>query len=231
MWTVINSPSSPYAEAIRSIKLTVDLNGKANGTKVVGLTSCLASEGKSTLAAAMATLIAQSGARVILIDCDLRHPSLSRVLAPGADAGFVDVVAGKLDLADAIWTDPTTNMEFLPAGASVPNATEMLASERAKSLFDRLQIAYDYVIVDLAPLVAGMDVRVTSGLIESYLLVVEWGATKIDAVQYALRAAPSVHANIVGVVLNKVDMAAMGRYDRHGADYYYGQPRRLRSVN
>ena len=179
----------------------------------------------------MATLIAQGGARVILLDCDLRHPSLSRVLAPDADAGFVDVVAGKLDLADAIWTDPTTQMEFLPAGASVPNATEMLASEAAKSLFDKLQIEYDYVIVDLAPLIAGMDVRVTSDLINSYLLVVEWGATKIDAVQYALRAAPSVHANIVGVVLNKVDMAAMGRYDRHGADYYYGQPRHLRSVN
>jgi len=231
MWTVINSPSSEYAEAIRSIKLMVDLNSRGNDTKIVGLTSCLPSEGKSTLAAAMATLIAQGGARVILLDCDLRHPSLSRVLAPDASAGFVDVVAGEVELADAIWTDPNTQMAFLPAGANVPNATEILASEAAKSLIHKLQIGYDYVIVDLAPIAAGIDVRVTSDFIGSYLLVVEWGATKIDAVQYALRAAPTVHGNLAGVVLNKVDMSVMGHYDRLGANYYYGQPRRLRSLN
>ena len=89
------------------------------------------------------------------------------------------------------------------------------------------------MIVDLAPLVASMDVRATSGFIDSYLLVIEWGSTKVDAVQYALRHAPGVHANMVGVVLNKVDMAVMGHYDSYGANYYYGQPqpRRASSVN
>ena len=228
MRTVIDLPSSLYADAIRSIKLTVDQNSEAKFTKVIGLTSCLASEGKSTLAAAMAALIAQGGDRVILLDCDLRHPSLSRALAPDASAGFLDVVAGKIDLAAAVWNDQTTNMAFLPVGANagVPNAAEILASEAAKSLFDILQIKYDYVIVDLPPLVAGVDVRATSGLIDSYVMVIEWGATKIDAVQYALRNAPSVRANIVGAVLNKVDLAAMKRYDSYGANYYYGQPRK-----
>jgi polysaccharide biosynthesis transport protein len=223
MRAVIDSPSSPYAEAIRSIKLTVDHNSRAEWSKVMGLTSCLPSEGKSTVAAAMAGLMAQSGARVILLDCDLRHPSLSRVLAPNASAGFLDVVAGNLDLADAVWTDPTTNMAFLPAGTErgVPNAAEILTSNAAKSLFDALQIKYDYVIVDLAPLIASVDVRATSGLIDSYILVIEWGATKIDAVQYALRHARAVQANIVGAVLNKVDIAAMGRYDSYSTDYYY----------
>jgi succinoglycan biosynthesis transport protein ExoP len=232
--TIISSPSSPYADAIRSIKLTVDLNGgQANYTKVIGLTSCLASEGKSTLAAATAALIAQSGARVLLLDCDLRHPALSRALAPDASAGFVDVVAGKIDLADAVWDDPTTNMAFLPAGADpeVPNATEILSSDAAKSLFSTLQIKYDYVIVDLAPLIAGVDVRATSGLIDSYVLVIEWGATKVDAVQYALRNAPNVHENIVGVVLNKVNIPVMSRYDSHGAKDYYGRPTYGKSVH
>jgi polysaccharide biosynthesis transport protein len=223
MQTVIDAPSCPYVEAIRAIKLTIDLNSQAN-TKMIGLTSCQPSEGKSTVAVAMATLIAQSGARVILVDCDLRHSSISRLLAPDASAGFLDVVAGTADLADVVWVDPTTQMEFLPVGASVSNATEILASRASKSLFDSLQVKYDYVIVDLAPLVANMDVRATAGLIDSYLLVIEWGATKIDCVQYALRNAPAVHANIMGAVLNKVDIAAMRRYDRHGADgYYYGQ--------
>jgi succinoglycan biosynthesis transport protein ExoP len=230
MQTIIDAPSSPCAEAFRSIKLTVDLNTQP---KVIGLTSCLASEGKSTLAAAMAGHMAQCGARVILLDCDLRHPSLSRLLAPGASAGFMDVIAGKLDFADAVWRDPTTNMEFLPAGheQGVANAAELLTSSAAKSLFDTLQIKYDYVIVDLAPLVASVDVRAASALIDSYVLVIEWGRTKVDAVRYALRNAPGVQANIVGAVLNKVNIAAMGRYDNYGANYYYGHPRQASSVH
>ena len=84
----------------------------------------------------MATLIAQGGARVILVDCDLRHRSLSRALAPDASAGFLDVVAGKLKLADAVWSDPTTGMAFLPAGRAVRQTpAEILASDAAKSLF------------------------------------------------------------------------------------------------
>jgi len=230
MQTIIDAPACEYAEAIRSIKLTLDMNSQANA-KIIGLTSCLPSEGKSTLAVAMATLIAQSGARVILVDCDVRHCSISRLLAPNAISGLLDAIAGTVDLADAIWTDATTQLEFLPVGGSVANATELIASGAAKSLFDTLQIKYDYVIVDLAPLVANMDVRATSGFIDSYVLVIEWGSTKIDAVQYALRHAPGVRANIVGAVLNKVDMAAMGRYDGYGAHYYYRQPRHTSSVN
>ena len=199
---------------------------EATDTKVIGLTSCLPSEGNSTVAAAIATLIAQGGARVILLECDLRHPSLSRALAPDASAGFFDVAAGKADLAHAIWTDPTTGMEFLPAGTGpgVPNATEMLACGAAKALFSRLRLKYDYIIVDLAPLVAGVDARASSRFIDSYLLVIEWGVTTIEAARYALRHAPGIQENIVGAVLNKVNTTAMGRYDRHGAQYYYCQP-------
>jgi len=231
MRTIIESPSSPYAEAVRSIKLLVDLNSKAKQTKTIGVTSCLPNEGKSSVAAAVAALIAQGGARVILVDCDLRHCSLSRELAPTASAGFLDVVAEQVDLADAVWSDPTTGMAFLSAGRRVPNAAEILASDAARSLFHMLQIKYDYVIVDLPPLAVGVDVRATSDHIDSYVLVIEWGVTKIDAVQYVLRHAPSLQANIVGAVLNKVNMAAMGRYDGYGANYYYGEPRQASSVN
>jgi succinoglycan biosynthesis transport protein ExoP len=224
MRTIVDSPSSAYAEAVRSIKVTVDLNSQNSqdkSTKVIGLTSCLPSEGKSSLAAAMASLIGQGNARVVLVDCDVRNPSLSRALAPKASSGFLDVVAGKVEFEDTVWNDPTTNMAFLPAGRWVPNASEILASDKAKLLFDMLQIKYDYVIVDLAPLVAGVGVRAASRLIDSYVLVIEWGATKIDEVQYALRHAPGVQENIVGAVLNKVNVAAMSRYDRYGASYYH----------
>ena len=197
------------------------------------MTSSLASEGKSSIAAAMATLMARSGARVILVDADVRNPTLSRTLAPDARVGLLDVMAGAAPLADAIWTDAASNLAVLPTvpNAALPHATEMLASESARSLFNILQIKFDYVIVDLAPLAAGMDVGAVSGLVDSYLMVVEWGTTKIDAVQYALSHAPAVRANLAGAVLNKVDLAVMSRYDSHDVDYYYGRSRYAHPIN
>jgi polysaccharide biosynthesis transport protein len=233
--TIVEAPSSPYAEAIRSIKLTLDLDlenldpnlkSEKTSSNVIGLTSCLPKEGKSTIAAAMARLIAKSGTRVILVDCDVRNPSLTRALAPDAKMGVLELIDGKVDLADAVLIDSTTKMAFLPTVASpnLPNSTELLASGGAKSLFTALRMKYDYVIVDLAPLTAGFDVRASSRLIDSYLLVIEWGSTKMEAVQYAVRNASIVRENIIGAVLNKVDMAVMGLYDSYGAsNYYYGR--------
>ena len=95
MWAVLDSPFSRFAEAIRAIKLAVDLNGDVvNANKVIGVTSSIPNEGKSTIAASLALLMAQVGARVILVDCDLRNPTLSRKLAPNADCGLLDVIVG-----------------------------------------------------------------------------------------------------------------------------------------
>ena len=106
-----------------------------------------------------------------------------------------------------------------------------LMEYQAKTVFANLQTKYDYVIVDLSPLVAAVDVRAATRLVDSYVLVIEWGATKIDAVQYALRHAPGVQANIVGAVLNKVDMGSLARYDGYGAHYYYGRPSQTGAMN
>jgi len=214
---VVDAPFSPYAEAIRSIKLTVETN---KPSKVIGVTSCLPSEGKSTLAAGVAEMMAQGGARVILVDCDVRRPSLSRTLAPHASAGFIDVVALNNPLQDAVWTDPVTKMAFLPIGMrGLPNSAEILASEATQWLFELLRANYDYVIVDLPPLLPMSDVRSTVRLIDSYILVIEWGRTKIDLVQHALSGARGVRENIIGAVLNKVDMNSIGLYDNSYGSY------------
>jgi len=230
IWRALhNSPDSPYAQAIRTIKLTLDLNdATGKSSKIVGLTSSLPSEGKSTIAGAMAMLIAQSGGRVILVDCDVRNPSLSRALAPDAKVGLVEAISKTVAFDDAVWRDAKTGMAFLPAIIREPcgNLSELLASDAAKSFFESLREKYDYVIVDLPPLVAAIDVRATSRFVSSYVLIIEWGQTKVDAVQYALRNLPQIQENVVGAVLNKVDMAAMGRYDSYGA-HYYGYGRRI----
>jgi len=215
-------PLSRFAESIRSIKLAIDLNPMNTSNRIIGVTSALPNEGKSTITAALAQIIAHAGKRVIMVDCDLRNPSLSTNLAPNACAGIVDVLSGARSLEETIWRDPKTNLTFLPSAKKTPvfHTSEILSSEQTGKLFDKLRASYDYVIVDLPPLAPIVDVRATTPLIDCFILVVEWGRTRTDVVQHALHTAPNVYEALIGTVLNKTDMRAMKRYDNYLNDYY-----------
>ena len=219
---VIAMPLSRFAEAIQSIKLAIDLNPNKTSNQVIGITSALPNEGKTTIAASLAQLIGHGGKKVIIVDCDLRNPSLSTSLAPNAAAGIIEVINGNHSLEETIWRDPETNLVLLPAVRRGPlfHTSEILAAEAMRQLFDRLRATYDYVIVDLPPLTPLVDVRVTSPLIDSFILVVEWGRSRIDVVRHALHTAPNIYECLVGAVLNKTDIKAMMRYDTYGSDYY-----------
>ena len=232
LWQVVDFPLSPYAEAIRSIKMAADLSRARvskkvrKPKKVVGITSSSPSEGKSTISASLAQLISHSGKRVILVDCDLRAPRLTRVLAPGAKAGLLEVLSGDASLGDVIWTDQSKQLSFLPAVATarIPHTAEIIGAEEMRALFDRLRVAYDYVIVDLTPLVPIVDVRATEGLVDYYIFVIEWGRTKIDLVERSLKEAPGIYNKILGAVLNKVGGSELKRYEGYGGydhDKYY----------
>jgi succinoglycan biosynthesis transport protein ExoP len=223
--SVAEQPFSRFAEAIRTIKLAADLNGISSNNKVVGITSALPGEGKSTIAAALAISIARVGGRVLLVDCDLRNPSLSRAIAPSADLGIVDVLSGKAALDEALCKEVYLSMAFLPTRSKsrIAESSELLSSNAMKKLFERLRRSYDYIIVDLPPLAPLADTRATTHLVDSYLLVVEWGGTSTSIVRHALRTAPRVYERVVGAVLNKVDMKSLSLYDGSRAGYYHNK--------
>jgi capsular exopolysaccharide synthesis family protein len=226
-WRVVDSPLSLFAESIRSIKLATHYYG-TGPNKVIGFTSALPDEGKSTIAAAVAQLTAQAGCRVIMVDCDLRVPSLSRRLAPDASVGIVDVISGARSLEQTLWRDPATNLFFLPTIKKAPQySSEVLASEQTKKLIDRLRASFDFVIVDLPPLVPIVDARAAAHLVDGMILVIEWGRTKIDVVQHSLDTAPNLHQAIIGAVLNKTNMDHLPQYDvQHKSMYknkYYAR--------
>ena len=225
-WTVLHSPFSRFAEAIRSIKVTIDQNHNVERlSKVIGFISSLPNEGKSTIASSVALHIAQVGARVILVDCDLRNPSVSRRLGPGAAVGLIDVVSGEFTVEDAIWTDQLTNLAFLPAGVKTrfSNSSEVLAADATKSLFEELRSKYDYIVVDLPPLMPIVDTRATTGFIDLYVCVIEWRSTRIDAVRHAFSGAQNVYEKLVGVVLNKVDIGRLSSYEAVRQRLLFGQ--------
>ncbi|WFU39459.1 polysaccharide biosynthesis tyrosine autokinase [Bradyrhizobium sp. CB82] len=220
---VVNTPLSRFAEAVRSLKVAVDLNSIVRENRALAVTSTLPSEGKSTLSSNLAQLMAHSGARVILVDADLRNPSLSRALAPDAEIGLVDVIAQKVQLDDALTVDPETRLSMLPAGrtSKLLHTNEILASKQMRDLVALLRSKYDYVVLDMPPMAPVVDVRVTSSFVDSYVFVVEWGKTKMDVVKHNLRNAPAIQDKLLGVVLNKADTKLLARYESYHGRYYY----------
>jgi succinoglycan biosynthesis transport protein ExoP len=222
---VVGSPFSRFAEAFRTIKVGIDLFALAKPTKAVGITSTNPNEGKSTVAANLARLISHAGGKAILLDCDLRNPSLTRTLAPDAELGLLDIISGKRLLTDVLWTDPATSMAFIPMVATtrLSHTNEILSSAGMTKLIDALREVYDYILIDLPPLNPVVDVRSTSRIVDSYLFVVEWGRTGVEDVGRALSSAALVYENLLGVVLNKADLNAMRHYSRATGDRYrYG---------
>jgi exopolysaccharide transport family protein len=222
-WRVVDSPFSIFAESIRSIKLATHHYGKGPN-QVIGFTSALPEEGKSTIAAAVAQLAAKAGGRVILVDCDLRIPSLSRRLAPSAKIGIGDVISGARSLEEAVWKDPATNLFFLPTmKITSVFSSEVLGSEPTKSVIDNLRAHFELIVVDLPPLVPIVDARAAAHLVDCMIMVIEWGRTKINIVRQALDTAPNLHQAIVGAVLNKTNMDHLAQYDVQHKSMYKNQ--------
>ncbi|MGJ5206494.1 polysaccharide biosynthesis tyrosine autokinase [Bradyrhizobium sp. HKCCYLR20261] len=224
-WHVVHNPFSGFTESVRAIKVAADIAARNGAGRVIGFTSSLPNEGKSTVAAGFAEVLAQSGARTILIDGDLRNPSLTRGLMPEAEFGVLEVLSGKRDMAQVMWREPDIGLDMLPAVIPSRHAqtSEVLASAAMRNLIDDLRKRYDYVVVDLSPLAPVVDVRTTAGLIDSYVFVVEWGRTKIDVVQHAMNSARHLREQLLGVVLNKAELKQMSRYGYGGYyrnDYY-----------
>jgi succinoglycan biosynthesis transport protein ExoP len=222
---VINEPLSAFAEGLRAVKVAADIARAIKQNTVIGITSSVPGEGKSTVSANFAELVAHSGRKVILIDCDLRNPTLTRKLAPKADVGLLEVLGGTVQLDQAGYRDNLTGLTFLPAviESRLAHSSEILASDALRQLIDRLRKVYDYVIVDLPPLSPVVDVRATTQIVDSYVFVVEWGRTRMNIVQRQLATTPELSARLLGVVLNKANLKILGRYEDYYGRYYYAK--------
>ena len=223
-WTVVDRPFSRFSEGVRSIKFAIDSENRArSSSRVIGVTSALASEGKSTVALAIAQMMSCSGASTVLVDCDLRNPSLTRSIAPNAAIGLVELAFGRTSIEDVVWKDHTSDMAFLPAiDCATPfDPPSALSSVQMRRVFDALRERYQFVIVDLSPLVPVVDVCATVDFIDGFVFVIEWGQTAIDIVKRALRAAPQVSNAVIGAVLNKVDVKELKTYDPYTTTYYF----------
>jgi polysaccharide biosynthesis transport protein len=216
------APFSATAEALRYIKVAIDLHPGSG--KIVGIVSALPGEGKTTVAAGFAAFVAKAGGRVLLIDADLRNPTMSRSLGYADRPNLLNLVADRRALDDLVITDSRYRFDFLPCSKEFEplNSSDLLNSYSIKEMLKSAKNTYDYVIVDLPPILPVVDVQAVAHLFDAFVMVVEWGSTSTDEIR---EASSVVSERLVGAVLNKADEAKMRRFENYSDRryHYYGK--------
>lgn len=214
MFIVEKEPKSMAAESYRILRTNIEYSSFDTKYKAIVVTSSEPEEGKSTTAGNLALCMAQGDKKVMLIDCDLRKPSLHKKFKVSNLLGLSDVIVGKADLAIATHRY-NKNLFLLPSGKIPPNPSEMLSSKVMSYLLESLKETFDYIILDTPPLKVVTDSQILSTKADGTILVVRAERTKRDAVKSAVDLLKNVNANIIGIVLNGID-ASRNKYD-----YYY----------
>jgi succinoglycan biosynthesis transport protein ExoP len=214
------APFSSTAEALRYIKVAIDLHPSEG--KVIGVVSALPGEGKTTVAIGFSTFVAKGGARTLLIDADLRNPSMTRSLGYTNTPGLLNMVAEKSDFDELVITDSKFKFDFLPASTQIKpsNSSDVLNSPRMTEMLKLARMDYDYILVDLPPILPVVDVKAVAQLFDAFVLVVEWGSTSTDEILNAVGSSSVLSERLLGVVLNKADEAVMRRLEGYSDRRY-----------
>jgi len=221
---VLNQPKSQFTEAIRSLRTSLLLATAGRPPKFILLTSATPSEGKTTTAGNLASILSQGGERVVLIDADLRRPSVHHRFGLPGKIGLTSVLAGAAALEEAIQHIPELpGLDILPSGPVPPFPTEMLSSEAMRNVLDRLGSQYAYVIVDSPPILSVTDGIILSRSVDAVVLVVRHGKSNRNIMRRTRDLLVRSAAPMAGMVLNAVDLNSPDYYDYYGySGYSYG---------
>jgi capsular exopolysaccharide synthesis family protein len=215
------NPRSGLAEGYRMIRSSVAFTSVDEPLRTLMVTSAGPGEGKSMMAANLAIVHAQKGMRVLLVDCDLRRPSQQRLFPLSGSVGFTNLVLGTASLEQAAQDVGVANLRVISSGPLPPNPAEMLESGRARQVMAELESQADLVIYDTPPCVALSDPVVLAACLGGVLLVIESGGTDRNAAAQAVYHLASAKANLLGVILNKVDLRREGYHTYYYQQQYY----------
>ena len=209
---------SSIAEAYRQLRTSILLSTAGHAPKSLLVTSSLPAEGKTTTATNTAISLAQTGAKVLIIDADMRRPRLHSVFNISNAAGLSTVLStalSKEEVLDVIQYDQAANLHLLPSGPVPPNPAELIGSEQMASVFKLLQEEFTHVVVDSPPIASFTDGVLIASMVDGVILVVHSGKSSRQVVRRSRQLLQDVGAKVFGVVLNKVDLRSQDNY------YYY----------
>lgn len=211
------SNTSAYDESIRSLRTNIKFSEVDRKLQSLVVTSSNPSEGKSTITVELARSFALMGERVLVIDCDLRNPTVGKLIDCNNSQGITNLLTGSLTLDQVLLKDSKLkNLHYLLSGPIPPNPSELLGSRSMQNLLDSLKGNYDLILIDTAPSNVVSDTSILATKVDGIVFVVNHGKTKKAELSSALRSIEQVGGNVIGVVLNKVPMKSKqygyGRY-------------------
>ncbi|MEI2362893.1 CpsD/CapB family tyrosine-protein kinase [Priestia megaterium] len=211
-----NSPKDPVAEQYRTIRTNIQFSGTDEEIKSLLLTSSGPSEGKSTTAANLATVYAQQGLNVLLIDGDLRKPTAHYTFRLENHTGLTNVLTRQSSLGQAVQSTEVPNLYVLTSGPIPPNPSELLASKQMGEVLGEMKERFDMVIFDTPPILAVADAQILANQVDASLLIVSSAKTEKDAALKAKDLLTQAKSKLLGAVLNNRKMNEGNYY------YYYG---------
>ncbi|MFF2094261.1 CpsD/CapB family tyrosine-protein kinase [Paenibacillus sp. NPDC058174] len=209
------NPMSPFAEGYRVLRTNIQFSSIDMQFQVLMVTSAQAGEGKTTVISNLAVAYAQEGKRVLLIDMDLRKPSLHIALSQTNQKGLTNLLTGQCSVDDVVKQTAIQNLSLLSSGPTPPHPAEMLSSHKMRLLMDELRTQYDIILIDTPPILAVTDGLLASVLCDGVLLVVQASVVKKALVLKAKERLEHVQARIVGTILNQLN-----RDDNLSIGYY-----------
>ncbi len=212
-------PLSPFAEQLRALRAGLWL--RARQPKIVAITAARPSEGKTTVAVALGRSAAINGERVVVVDCDIRQPSLAQLLDAEGKPGLVDCLLGHATLAEIIQPDELTSAAFVAAGSAEIDVAGLFTSDAMGRVLEQLRAEYDLVLLDAPPALAMTDARLLARLADATVLCVRWRHTPLGVVRKALDLLEEAQAQIAGVALTRVDARAHVRAGFADSEVYH----------
>ncbi len=213
---VQNDPKSPISETYRAIRTNLQFASAGKQMKYIAFTSSVPGEGKSTTISNIALTMAQDGKKVLLIDNDLRKPRQHKIFGL-LNKGLTNIIAMGTSFDEVVQKEVFPNLDVLTSGPIPPNPSEMLGSDRMTEVLKEVKDKYDYILLDLPPVLAVTDAAIVGHMADGVVLVVRSGLTGPDEAKEAKKRLLAGHANILGVVLNGVPTEKKG----YGYGYYY----------
>lgn len=221
------NPKSPISEAFRTLRTNIQFSSIDKEIKTIVFTSSTPKEGKTTVAANLATSIAMGEKRVLIVDCDLRRPRLHKAYQIPNIEGLTNILMGEKRLEEVEYRgrEESSTLSILTSGPLPPNPSELLSSIKMKNFLEDMKLEFDMVILDSPPVGLVTDSAILSTLVDGTILVIEAGVTAIEAAQRAKELLDKVNANIIGAVINKIPIDKRGAYKYSYYQYssYYGE--------
>lgn len=232
----LKKPLSAYAEAIREVQLALERLDDAVPPQVILLTSSLPGEGKTTVAMSLAASFARSGCKTLIMDLDLRHPSIGREMAEPVGLGLIDLLTGDRRFDEVVRTDPyLANLDVLPVASHIPGQraprqavenlgpSDLIGSRKMGRLFEELRKRYDAIVVDAPPALGTTDAKIAALWADAVVFVVRWHETPASVASSGLHALRKNQIPVTGAVLTQVDLRQHVKYGYDDVGQYYGQ--------